>query len=172
MVDPTILTSAVRVLVSKEIEEAGRRVGARLAKAFGELAKTANDTIEIEQDVQRKDGAIIIRIAWDKQREIVEEALVEQAQDIEDDNDLESLSESLAADNDPSSPDDPEGPEPEVGSLYNPDIEQIDSQVDTDEQMIYTGEEEPAELQIDPSDIEMIEDGTLTPLQLAQGQCD
>ena len=163
MVDPTILTSAVRVLVSKEIEEAGRRVGARLAQAFGELAKTANDTIEIEQDVQRKDGAIIIRIAWDKQREIVEEALVEQAQDIEDDNDLESLSESLAADNDPSSPDDPEGPEPEVGSLYNPDI---------DEQMIYTFEEEPAELQIDPSDIEMIEDGTLTPLQLAQGQCD
>ena len=163
MIDPTILASAVRVIVAKEIEEAGRRVGSRLAKAFGELAKTANDTIEVSHDVQRESGAIVIRIAWDKQHELIEEAIVEQAQDVELDNQLEELAADLEADNDPSSPDDPEGPEPEVGSLYNPDI---------DEQMIYTFEEEPAELQIDPSDIEMIEDGTLTPLQLAQGQCD
>lgn len=162
MVDPSILESAVRVLVAKEIEEAGRRVGQRLATAFGELAKNANDTIDINHNVERKNGAILIRIAWDKQVEVVKDSLIEQAQDVEDDRDLEELSEALAADNDLSSPDDPEGPEPEVGSLYNPDI---DSQVDTDidDQMIYTGKEEPAdygsELTLDPSDIIMLEDG-------------
>lgn len=128
MVEKGILESAVRVLVTKEIEEAGRRVGSRLAEAFGQLAKAAGQSVDVVQDVRAMNGSIVIRLA------------------------------------------------------YNIDSEKLVGEM-VDDQMIYTGPEEPAEasdeelerladdlaadnaaneddeLEINPDDIEMIEEG-------------
>lgn len=139
MVEKGILESAVRVLVTKEIEEAGRRVGSRLAEAFGQLAKAAGQSVDVVQDIQAMNGSIVIRLAYNVDSGKLVGELGEQG---------------------------------EQGRSYG-----------IDEQMIYTGPEEPAEasdeelerladdlaadnaaneddeLEINPDDIEMIEEG-------------
>lgn len=99
MVKKEILESAIRVLVEKEIEEAGRRVGQRLAEAFGNLAKLAKDSVEISQDIQATNGAVQIRVVYDINAKEVVDTVRPSASD-------EALADDLAADNPVDGPED------------------------------------------------------------------
>jgi len=156
MVEKGILEAAVKVLVAKEIEEAGRRVGKRLSEAFGQMARLANDTIEIQHDVQRHDGAVVIRVAWASNlEEITEQFVGEQRLDhIFDEGPAEPITSEF------NSGVSDHALEPADMEKLADDLATDNQDDDIDEQMIYTGEEEPFELQLDPGDIEMIEEGS------------
>ena len=142
MVENSIIEHAARVLIAKEIEEAGRRVGKRLQDAIGQLAKHASNSAEIKYDVTSEGQCVTIKVSYclgslvdPYNNHPASGAPVPAAGDLTDDE-TEALSADLAADN-----------------PVDEDFAEID------EQMIYTGDEEAAveELQLNPDDIEMIE---------------
>ena len=110
------------------------RAAHRVKEAFGNLAKDAQESIEVSIDVENNTGEVIIRIKYAGIEVAGSDSLVAEKLSRSEDGpdgelDLSALSESIEADN------------------------------PVDDQMIYTGPEMPADLQIDPNDIEMIEDG-------------
>jgi hypothetical protein len=65
VVETKIIESAVKVLVASEIELAGERVAARMCAAFGKLAVAASDSTDIKVNVEKEDGCVIIRIEYE-----------------------------------------------------------------------------------------------------------
>jgi len=109
-IDTGIIESAVKVLVRKEIEEAGERVAARLCVAFGNLAKSASQSTDIRVGVERTDSTVVIRIEYDSIIRDVTSAISPDVDPFEDEE-LEALSSALVEDNIGPSPDTEESAE-------------------------------------------------------------
>ena len=124
------LEGAVGILVSHEIEKAGIRAAHRIKEAFGNLAKDAKESINVDIDVENNSGEVIIHIKYAG----IEVAGADDRVDPIPSNHINH------------------------GSMKKEDSAEViqEAMDEIDEQMIYSGDEEPAE--INPEDIELIDD--------------